>query len=47
VLLAHSLAEPHNQAGLHRGMGLRGFLDAIPYEPTESFGKATDDGHHP
>ena len=47
VLLAHSLAEPHNQAGLHRGMGLRGFLDAIPYEPTESFEKATGDGHHP
>ena len=47
VLLAHSLAEPHNQAGLHRGMGLRGFLDAIPYEPTESFRKVTGDGHHP
>jgi hypothetical protein len=47
VLLAHSLAEPHNQAGLHRGMGLRGFLDAIPYEPTESFEKATGEGHHP
>ena len=47
VLLAHSLAEPHNQAGLHRGMGLRGFLDAIPYEPAESFGKPTGDGHHP
>lgn len=47
VLLAHSLAERHNQAGLHRGMGLRGFLDAIPYEPTESFGKATGDEHHP
>jgi hypothetical protein len=46
VLLAHSLAERHNQAGLHRGMGLRDFLDAIPYEPTESF-KATGDGHHP
>jgi hypothetical protein len=47
VLLAHSLAEPHNEAGLHRGLGLRGFLDAIPYEPTESFGKVTGDGQHP
>jgi hypothetical protein len=28
-------------------MGLRDFLDAIPYEPTESFGKATGEGHHP
>ena len=46
VLLAHSLAERHNQAGLHRGMGLRDFLDAIPYEPTESF-KAAGDGNHP
>ena len=45
VLLAHSLAERHNQAGLHRGLGLRGFLDAIPYEPTVSFGKITGDGH--
>jgi hypothetical protein len=47
VLLAHSLAEPHNQAGLHRGLGLGGFLDAIPYEPTESFGKVAGDGQHP
>ena len=46
VLLAHSLAEPHNESGLHRGLGLRGFLDAIPYEPTESF-KAVGDGNHP
>jgi hypothetical protein len=44
VLLAHSLAERHNQAGLHRGMGLRDFLDAIPYEPTVSFGKIPADG---
>ncbi len=42
VLLAHSLAERHNQAGLHRGLGLRGFLDAIPYEPTVSFDKIKD-----
>jgi hypothetical protein len=47
VLLVHSLAERHNQAGLHRGLGLRGFLDAIPYEPTVSFDKITGDGHHP
>ncbi|HUN33678.1 MAG TPA: hypothetical protein VMU95_16840, partial [Trebonia sp.] len=47
VLLAHSLAERHNQAGLHRGLGLRDFLDAIPYEPTVSFGKITDDGRYP
>jgi hypothetical protein len=47
VLLAHSLAERHNQVGLHRGLGLRGFLDAIPYEPTVSFDKITGDGHHP
>jgi hypothetical protein len=45
VLLAHSLAERHNRAGLHRGLGLRGFLDAIPYEPTVSFNKITGDGH--
>jgi hypothetical protein len=34
VLLRHSLADRHNQAGLHRGMQLGGFLDAIPFEPT-------------
>lgn len=34
VLLAHSLADRHNQAGLHRGAQLGGFLDAIPFEPT-------------
>jgi len=34
VLLIHALAERHNQAGLHRGTGLTGFLDAIPFEPT-------------
>jgi hypothetical protein len=47
VLLAHSLAERHNQAGLHRGLGLRGFLDAIPYEPTVPFDKVTGDGQLP
>jgi len=39
VLLAHTLAERHNQAGLHRGTGLPGFLDAIPFEPTVPFRK--------
>lgn len=37
VLVAHSLADRHNQAGLHRGVGLSGFLDAIPFEPTTPF----------
>lgn len=37
VLLAHALAERHNEAGLHRGIGLLGFLDAIPFEPTVPF----------
>jgi hypothetical protein len=43
VLLVHSLAERHNRAGLHRGMGLSGFLDAIPYEPTLPFTALPDD----
>jgi hypothetical protein len=47
VLLAHSLAERHNHAGLHRSPGLRDFLDAIPYEPTVSFGKIASDEPHP
>jgi hypothetical protein len=47
VLLAHSLAERHNQVGLHRGFGLRGFLDAIPYEPTVAFDKITGDDQPP
>jgi hypothetical protein len=34
VLLRHSLADQHNQSGLHRGAQLGGFLDAIPFEPT-------------
>ena len=37
VLVAHSLADRHNQSGLHRGVGLSGFLDAIPFEPTTPF----------
>ena len=44
VLLMHALADRHNQAGLHRGTGLTGFLDAIPYEPTVSFGKLPAEG---
>jgi hypothetical protein len=44
VLLRHALAERHNQVGLHRGVGLTGFLDAIPFEPTVSFGKIPADG---
>jgi hypothetical protein len=43
VLLAHGLAERHNQAGLHRGLGLTGFLDAIPFEPTVAFQKLPGD----
>jgi hypothetical protein len=41
VLLSHALAERHNRAGLHRGAGLPGFLDAIPFEPTIPIGKVT------
>ena len=44
VLLTHALADRHNQAGLHRGMGLTSFLDAIPYEPTAQFEKVPDGG---
>jgi hypothetical protein len=43
VLLAHGLAERHNRAGLSRGIGLSGFLDAIPFEPTVPFEKLADD----
>lgn len=42
VLLAHGLAERHNQAGLHRGVGLPDFLDAIPYAPTVPFERLRD-----
>ena len=44
VLLVHALAERHNQAGLHRGTGLIGFLDAIPFEPTVPFEKVRAPG---
>ena len=37
VLIAHSLADAHNQAGLHRAPWHSGFLDAIPFEPTVPF----------
>lgn len=37
VLLTHSLADRHNEKGLHRGVGLSGFIDAIPFEPTVPF----------
>lgn len=43
VLIAHSLADRHNRTGLHRGAGLTGFLDAIPYEPTLPFGSVPRD----
>jgi hypothetical protein len=45
VLLLHALADRHNQAGLHRGTGLVGFLDAIPYEPTVPFEKVPPGGN--
>jgi hypothetical protein len=47
VLLAHALADRHNQAGLHRGTGLTGFLDAIPFEPTVPFERVPPPGKHP
>jgi hypothetical protein len=34
VLVAHSLADRHNQNGLHRGSGLSAFINAIPFAPT-------------
>ncbi|HLH81713.1 MAG TPA: hypothetical protein VKV38_00455 [Trebonia sp.] len=43
VLTAHSLADRHNQSGLHRGAGLSGFLDAIPFGPTTPFPAVRDD----
>ena len=44
VLLAHSIADRHNNSGLHRGAGLTGFLDAIPFEPTVPFAAVPDGG---
>jgi hypothetical protein len=42
VLVAHSLAERHNESGLNRGVGLSGFLDAIPFDPTTPFPAVPD-----
>jgi hypothetical protein len=38
VLVAHGLAARHN-TGLSRGGGLRNFVDALPFAPTDNFGK--------
>ena len=38
VLVAHGLAERHN-TGLRRGVGLRNFLDAPPFDLTVPFGR--------
>jgi hypothetical protein len=43
VLVAHGLAEPHNN-GLARAGGLRNFIDALPFAPTDTFGKITPGG---
>jgi hypothetical protein len=40
VLLAHGLAERHN-TGLARASGLRNFIDALPFAPTDTFSKIT------
>ncbi len=37
VLVTHSLADRHNQHGLHRGAGLADYIDAIPFVPTVPF----------
>lgn len=42
VLVAHSLADRHNRYGLHRGAGLSGFIDAIPFDPTVPFPAVPD-----
>lgn len=42
VLIAHSLADRHNQSGLHRGVGLSGFLDAVPFKETTPFPAVPD-----
>jgi hypothetical protein len=42
VLVAHSLADRHNQKGLHRGAVLSDFIDAIPFVPTVPFPAAPD-----
>ena len=40
VLQAHGLAERHNN-GLARSGGLRNFIDALPFAPTDAFSKIT------
>ena len=47
VLLMHSLADRHYPKGLHRGVGLSGFLNAIPFKPTDSFPAVPKDGTQP
>jgi hypothetical protein len=42
VLMANGLAERHN-TGLARGGGLRNFIDALPFAPTDAFRKITAD----
>ncbi|HUD79106.1 MAG TPA: hypothetical protein VMR00_14735 [Streptosporangiaceae bacterium] len=44
VLVAHGLAERHN-TGLARGNALRNFVDALPFAPTQSFGKIPPPGN--
>jgi hypothetical protein len=43
VLLTNGLAERHN-SGLARAGGLRNFIDALPFAPTDSFRRITADG---
>ena len=42
VLLAHGLAERHN-TGLARAGGLRNFIDALPFAPTDAFSRIGPD----
>ncbi len=46
VLIAHGLAERHN-SGLARAGGLRNFIDALPFAPTDAFRKIATDGDEP
>jgi hypothetical protein len=43
VLMANGLAERHN-TGLARGCGLRNFIDALPFAPTDAFSKIRPGG---
>jgi len=40
VLVTHGLAERHN-TGLARAGGLRNFIDALPFAPTDAFSRIT------